>query len=58
MMTTQSIYHLPGAHQARRIAREALSTGNHRRWRMAALLMRRSMLIHAIAREARDAIQN
>ncbi|WP_370621711.1 hypothetical protein NMD10_27720 (plasmid) [Citrobacter portucalensis] len=57
-MTTPILYTLPGAVQARRIARHAVAAHDHRRWRIAMRLMRRSMLIHAIAREACDAIQN
>lgn len=51
-MTDRTIYRIPGAVQARRIGREACASHNARRWRLAMLLMRNSMRIHAIAREA------
>lgn len=51
-MTDRSIYTLPGAVQARSLGRQAYQTGNARRWRIAMLLMRRAMTIHAIALEA------
>lgn len=47
------LYTSPGATQARTIAREAQRTGNHRRWRLAALLMRNAMRIQAAQEAAR-----
>lgn len=51
-MTNAMIYNLPGCVQARKIGREAAMNGNARRWRVAMLLMRRAMTIHAAAKEA------